>query len=89
MRLIQQEEIIKISADLAGRVHHCKQIEFTMVRKCGEYRRNHIPLDPSGHIQFRIHPFPISRDLRQVIRITDNALLHRPDLAVQIFDLIF
>ena len=76
MVLIDQEEIIKITADLPGRMHERVKVKFTPVRKRGENPGQHIRLDLGGNIELSADLFLFGRNTEQIGHIAARIVEH-------------
>ena len=62
MVLVHQKEIIKVPADLPGRIHFRIDIELGTLRIGRKDIRQHVRLDPCRKLQLRPDPFLLGRD---------------------------
>ena len=76
MILIDQEEVIKVSAYLFCRLHCCVNIKFTAFRKRREDLRQHIRLNLGRHIKLCTDPLLLCRDLCDVLDIPPHLVRH-------------
>ena len=88
MRVVNQEEIIKIAAHLFCRIHHGIYIKFFPFRIRREYLRQHANLNGCCQTQLRLNPFFFRRSFRQVVFVNSNFLLHISHNLAQFFQLI-
>ena len=86
--LVDQEEVIKVSADLLGRMHGGKNIKGIVFRKGRELAGQHVRLDPGRQRELRPDPLPLRRDLCDAVDIVLDLLLHPVDGVRQVADLV-
>ena len=68
MVFVDQEKVVKISADFFGRLHGCINVELRAVRKWGKFFGKRIGLDFGGQAEFGFDPFLFKRQLPSFLR---------------------
>ena len=65
--IINEEEIIEVTANLSGRIHAGKNVKFLPARKRREYMGHHGELDPCCKIQLGAYTLLFGSDLCKII----------------------
>ena len=88
MVVVDQEEIVKITADFFCRRHAGIEIKLVPVGEGREDTRQHGLLNLGGSAQLGAHAFFFRSDGSQIFRIIDDAVLHIPDFLIEITDFV-
>ena len=88
MVVVDQEEVIEVSADLLRRIHGCEDLKFLTVRESGEDTGNHSLLDLACHIEFRMNAFLLNCDVGKILHIILHISFHICQEEAEVFDLI-
>ena len=86
--IIHHEEIIKIAADLLGRIHRGVDVKFLAVGESREDTGQHRFLDMRCHIQFSADSFFLGGDGRNFLDVGGDVCFHLLQRIVQRFDFI-
>ena len=88
MVVVDQEEVIEVSADLLRRIHGCEDLKFLTVRESGEDTGNHSLLDLACHIEFCMNTLLLDRDVGKILHIILHISFHIGQKETEIFDLV-
>ena len=88
MIVIEQEEIIEISAHFFCRRHRCKYVKIIPVRECRKYTRKHVSLYIGGHVKFGTDTLLLGSDRDKVFKIPAHLAVHLIECSRQFFKFI-
>ena len=88
MVVVDQEEVIEVSADLLRRIHGCEDLKFLTVRESGEDTGNHSLLDLACHIEFCMNTLLLDRDVGKILHIILHISFHIGQKETEIFNLV-
>ena len=88
VRLVDEEEVVEVAADLLGRVHRGVDVEFAAVGEGGEDIGQHICLDARGERELRADALLFGGDARDLLDVRPRALRERREGLCQDLDLI-
>ena len=88
MIVVNEEEIIKVSADFLGRGHGGVDFKICTPRERREDPREHIGLDLRCNVQLRPDAFPLGSDSQQIPNVRIHIVFHLGETAVKRTDLV-
>ena len=88
MVVVDQHEVVEVTAYFFGRFHIGVNVKFRPVRKSREFGRKGAVLDLFGKRELRPDSLPLRRDQRQIVDVIDHIRLHLVDGAGEIIDFL-